>query len=140
MSRARPIPKRPISPPSSRITRGAKAIAEGEIFDATPANIEKRVKRFTLSNGLKVAFFPKKSRRRSRRRPLDAPFRQRESLPGKTTAAGFIGSLMMRGTKNLSRLKFKKSSINSPPALRRQRRRLAECELGNQTRHSTPTC
>ncbi len=42
---------------------GGQALAEGEAFEATPDNIEKRtVQRFQLPNGMKVALMPKKTR------------------------------------------------------------------------------
>ena len=69
-------------------------------FDATPENIEKRVKRFTLPNGLKVALFPKKSRGETIVGTLTLHFGNEDSLNGRTTAAGYVGSMMMRGTKN----------------------------------------
>src|SRR5439155_13208540 len=42
--------------------KGGKALVAGETFDPSPENIEKRVKRFTLSNGVKVAYLNKKTR------------------------------------------------------------------------------
>lgn len=86
--------------------KGGKAVAEGEVFDATPENIEKRVQRFTLSNGLKVAFFPKKTRGETVVGSLTLRFGNENSLLGKGVAAGFVGSLMIRGTKKLNRLEI----------------------------------
>jgi zinc protease len=83
--------------------KGGKAVAEGEAFDATPENIEKRVKRFTLPNGLKVALFPKKSRGETIVGRLTLHFGNEESLNGQVTAAGYVGAMMMRGTKNRTR-------------------------------------
>jgi zinc protease len=83
--------------------KGGKEVAQGEQFDATPENIEKRVKRFTLSNGLKVAFFPKKTRGETIVGTLVLHFGNEESLNGKTTAAGFVGRMLMRGSKNHTR-------------------------------------
>ena len=64
------------------------------------------MKRFTLSNGLKVAFFPKKTRGETVTGTLSLHFGNEESLLGQRTAAGYLGSLMTRGTKKYSRLEI----------------------------------
>src|SRR6185436_20677586 len=42
--------------------RGGDGVRLGESFDATPSNIESRVVRATLANGIRAAFLPKKTR------------------------------------------------------------------------------
>src|SRR5437764_1899660 len=42
--------------------KGDPALAAGEDFDPTPANLDARTERFALANGMKVAFMPKKTR------------------------------------------------------------------------------
>ncbi|MBI1830952.1 MAG: insulinase family protein [Planctomycetes bacterium] len=101
-----PIPETPNIAKLVRDFKGGKAVSEGEVFDATPANIEKRVQRFTLSNGLKVAFFPKKTRGDTIVGSITLRFGNEKSLLGKGTPAGFVGSMMMRGTKKLNRLEI----------------------------------
>ncbi len=49
-------------PRCSRATRASAAVAQGEAFDPSPANIEARVQRSQLPGGLKVALLPKKTR------------------------------------------------------------------------------
>jgi zinc protease len=98
-----PVPTAPDVDKLVKNFKGGKAVAEGEDFDATPENIEKRVKRFTLSSGLKVALFPKKSRGETIIGNLVIRFGNEQSLTGNETAAAFIGSLMLRGTKNRTR-------------------------------------
>ena len=83
--------------------KGGKALAEGETFDPTPANIEKRTKRLTLPNGLKVALLQKKTRGETVVGELTLHFGNEKSLAGYTSAARFLGPLMMRGTKKHSR-------------------------------------
>jgi zinc protease len=83
--------------------KGGKAVSEGEAFDATPENIEKRVKRFALKSGVKAAFFPKKSRGETITGRLVLRFGNEDSLVDHQTAASFVGSMMMRGTKNKTR-------------------------------------
>src|SRR5207253_2755301 len=44
--------------------KGGEEVAQGESFDPTTANIEKRVRRFELPGGVKAAFLPRKTRGR----------------------------------------------------------------------------
>jgi zinc protease len=98
-----PIPSKPDIDTLVKNFKGGKAVSAGEVFDATPENVEKRVKRFTLSNGVKVAYFPKKTRGETVTGTMSLHFGNEKSLAGENTAAGFIGSLMMRGTKKHTR-------------------------------------
>ena len=83
--------------------KGGKGMAEGEAFDPTPANIEARVKRITLTNGMKVALLQKKTRGEAVVGSFSLHFGNEKSLVGKTTGANFIGSLMTRGTEKKTR-------------------------------------
>ncbi len=82
---------------------GREAVAEGEAFDPTPANIDRRTRLVTLSNGVKVALLPKQTRGESV--TLQMAFRHgtEEALMGRATAGDLAGSMLMRGTKNRSR-------------------------------------
>ena len=101
---ARRSRRRPTSPSSSRITRGARRSIEGEVFDPTPANIEKRVQAVHAGQRPEGGLLPEEDARRNRRRHAVAPLRQREVAAWqKATAAGFVGSMMMRGTKKHNR-------------------------------------
>ena len=68
---------RPTSTTLVKDYKGGKAMAAGEAFDPTPENIEKRVRRSELSDGLKVALLPKKTPRRGGGGQVDAALRQR---------------------------------------------------------------
>jgi zinc protease len=83
--------------------KGRKSVALGEKFDPTPANIEARVKRLTLPSGIKVALLPKKTRGETVVGQLVLHFGNEESLKGQTTAASFLGRMMMRGTQKFTR-------------------------------------
>ena len=98
-----PIPATPDVEKLVKDFKGTKTIVQGEVFDPTFENIEKRVKRFTLSNGLKVAYFPKKTRGATVTGSLQLHFGNEKSLLGKSSAANFIGSMMTRGTKSYTR-------------------------------------
>lgn len=82
---------------------GREAVAEGEAFDPTPANIDRRTRTFELSNGVKVALLPKENRGESV--TLNLAFRHgtEAGLMGRATAGDLAGSMLMRGTKGRSR-------------------------------------
>ena len=82
--------------------KGRAATAEGEAFDATPANIESRVQRSGLPEGIKVTLLPKKSRGQEAHLELTLHYGNEENLKGLETAAEFLPQLMMRGTQKLS--------------------------------------
>jgi zinc protease len=83
--------------------KGGASIQQGEAFDPTPQNIEARVIRAKLPNGLKLVMFPKKTRGATVVASMTVRFGDEKSLFGKSTAASMAGSLLMRGTKNKNR-------------------------------------
>ncbi len=82
--------------------KGRAAIAEGEAFEATPETVEARVQRSELPEGIKVTLLPKKSRGEEVNLTLSLRYGNEENLKGLESAAGFLGELMLRGTKKLS--------------------------------------
>lgn len=83
--------------------KGGEAIAAGEAFDPTPANIESRVVRSKLPGGLKMVLLPKKTRGGTVSALITVRFGDEKSLFGKATAAQFAGGLLMRGTTRHTR-------------------------------------
>lgn len=83
--------------------KGGKELAAGEAFDPTPENIEKRVQRLTLPSGVKVALLNKKTRGEAVVGRMTLHFGNEKSLYDYKDAAGFMGSLMLRGTKKHDR-------------------------------------
>ncbi len=81
---------------------GREAISEGEEFDATPENVEARVKREDLPEAIKVTLFPKKTRGGDVHLVLTLHYGDEQNLKGLETAAGFLPDLMLKGTKKLS--------------------------------------
>jgi zinc protease len=79
------------------------AISRAEEFDPTPANIEKRLVRSKLSNGMKVAVLPKKMAGGTATVSIELHFGDAKSLGGQNTAAQFAGGLLMNGTKTKTR-------------------------------------
>src|SRR5439155_1740683 len=82
--------------------KGREAMAAGESFEPTPANIEARVQRMDLPEGIKVALLPKKTRGQEVQMLLTLRYGNEESLKGFEAAAGILPQLMLRGTKKLS--------------------------------------
>ncbi|MBA62763.1 MAG: pseudouridine synthase [Planctomycetaceae bacterium] len=80
--------------------KGREAVAQGEKFEATLDNIEKRTSLTTLESGVQAALLPKRSRGEQVVLNLSLNFGTLESLKGNDVAAGYIGPLMLRGTKN----------------------------------------
>ncbi len=82
---------------------GREAVAAGEEFDPSPENIESRTTRYTLSNGMKVALLPKKTRGET----VVARFRvflgDEEALTGLATAGSMAGAMLMRGSNGHTR-------------------------------------
>jgi zinc protease len=77
-------------------------MATGESFEPTPANIEARVQRMELPEGIKVALLPKKTRGQEVQMLLTLRYGNEENLKGFEVAAGMLPQLMLRGTKKLS--------------------------------------
>jgi zinc protease len=97
------IPDTPDAAVRLKDFKGGIAISEGETFDPTPANIEARVIRRTLPNGLKLVMFPKKTRGGTVVANLNVRFGDEKSLFGKSAVGSMTGALLMRGTKNKTR-------------------------------------
>ena len=82
---------------------GRAAVEQGEAFDPTPANIEARIQRVTLPNGLKLAMLPKKTRGATVTASLVLHYGDEKSVFDRGTAAQFAGSMLMRGTQKHTR-------------------------------------
>lgn len=102
-------PDRAEIPPSPNVAamlkdfKGGAAIAPGEAFDPSPANIESRVTRSRLPGGMKLVLLPKKTRGGTVVALVNLRFGDEKSLFGKNVAAQFAGGLLLRGTKNRTR-------------------------------------
>jgi zinc protease len=83
--------------------RGDAAVAVGETFDASPANIEARTKRTKLSGGMSLALLPKKTRGESVVASITLHFGDEKSLFGKSTAADLAAGMLERGTARHTR-------------------------------------
>ncbi|HEX8140627.1 MAG TPA: pitrilysin family protein [Pyrinomonadaceae bacterium] len=87
--------------------KGEAAVAVGEAFDASPANIEARTRRSTTPGGLKVALLPKKTRGGTVFAVVSLRFGDEKSLTGHATAAQLVAQMLMRGTTKHTRQQLK---------------------------------
>lgn len=96
----------PETPQLSKLFENFKTtieVTQAEAFEPTPANIEKRMVRTKLSNGLRVAILPKQTNGGTIHAALELHFGDEKSLAGKSAAAQMTAALLMRGTKTKSR-------------------------------------
>ena len=83
--------------------KGSVAVAEGEAFDPTPANIDARTERLTLPSGMKVVLMPKKTRGATVHAVIDLHFGTVESLKNKDSLGSLTADSLIRGTSSLNR-------------------------------------
>ena len=88
---------------ATRDYKGNAALAEGEVFDPSTTNVEKRTTRSALANGFKLALLPKQTRGNTVNAVLNVRFGDEKSLFNRTTAAQFMGSMLDKGTKTKTR-------------------------------------
>lgn len=82
--------------------KGRAVVAAGEAFTATPANIDARTKQVDLAGGAKGAILNKKNKGEQVTALVTIRYGDEKNLMGMEQAASVLGSLMMRGTKQLS--------------------------------------
>ena len=73
------------------------SVSAGEAFDSTPANVERRIARATLANGMKLAMLSKASRGETVTATIQLRFGDDKSLAGLKPTAELTGILLMRG-------------------------------------------
>jgi zinc protease len=83
--------------------KGNAAVSAGEVFDASPANIESRLRRVTLPGGAKVMLLPKQTRGDTVSAVIRLSFGDEKSLAGQARIAQMTGQLLMRGTTKRTR-------------------------------------
>ncbi|HEU4935686.1 MAG TPA: pitrilysin family protein [Vicinamibacterales bacterium] len=79
------------------------SVVRGESFDPTIANIDSRIVRSKLPNGMKVAVLSKKTANNMVSAAIDLRFGDATTLAGQREAASFAGALLMAGTKSHTR-------------------------------------
>ncbi len=83
--------------------KGDAAIAAGEAFDPSPANIEKRTTRKSLAGGAELALLPKKTRGETVYLSGVLRFGTAGTLEGLDTAGSFASDMLLRGSKKHTR-------------------------------------
>lgn len=82
--------------------KGRAKVSEGEAFDASPMNIQKRTVFGKLDSGLKFALLSKETRGDRVTLQAQLHYGTETSLKGKKIAAEILPALLSRGTKQLS--------------------------------------
>jgi zinc protease len=85
----------------------SKSLALGEAFDPSPANIESRVVRRQLANGINAALLSKKTRGGRVVVNLALHWGDEKSLFNREVACDFAGSMLIRGSKQHTRAQLK---------------------------------
>lgn len=96
----------PASPNIVEILKDYKGDAEtvmGEVFDASPGNIESRVRRSDLANGMKLALLSKKTRGGTVVATLTLRYGDETSLKNRGRDAQMAAAMLIRGTKQHTR-------------------------------------
>ncbi|MDR3719483.1 MAG: pitrilysin family protein [Bryobacteraceae bacterium] len=86
--------------------KGNQTVEQGEAFDASPANIDKRTVRGSIG-GIKTALLQKKTRGNQVIVMLQLHFGDEKTLQGREMAASMAGQMLMRGTAKHTRQQLK---------------------------------
>jgi zinc protease len=86
--------------------KGDAAVAAGEAFDPTPANLEARTQRVTLGNGMKLLLLPKKTRGGTVKMVLRLDHGDEKSLFGLKPTGTLTAEMLERGTAKRSRQQY----------------------------------
>lgn len=83
--------------------KGEAAVEQGEDFDSSPANIEKRTQKIVGKGTIKQALLPKKTRGNVVSARITLRFGDLNSLQNKATVASLTADMLNKGTKTKSR-------------------------------------
>lgn len=87
--------------------KGRAAMAQGEAFDPSPANIDGRTKRVELPNTIEMALLPKSTRGSEVNVRMTLRMGDVKSLENKSTVSSFAAALLDKGTTTRSRQQIK---------------------------------
>jgi len=87
--------------------RGGDGVRLGEAFDPSPGNIESRLVRRELANGIRASFLPKRTRGGRVVALLTLHWGDEKRLTNREVACDLAGGMLMRGTKKHSRAELK---------------------------------
>ncbi len=87
--------------------KGSATVAAGEAFDPSPANIEARVQRRELANGIRTALLPKRTRGAKVVAQIGLHWGDEQSTAGRSTACSLASGMLSRGTQQRSRAELR---------------------------------
>jgi zinc protease len=94
-----PLPAQPDVVALVKDYKGQAGSSEGEAFEASIANIEKRTERSTLASGMKLALLAKKTRGQAAKIVLRINAGAESDLRGLVDAVALLPDMVQRGTK-----------------------------------------
>ncbi len=97
------IPEAPAIEPLVKDYKGRELLSQGEAFDPSYSNIDKRTVNADLGGGLKLTMLPKKTRGDQVIARINFRLGDAESLKGQDAAGQFAGSMLRRGTSKRTR-------------------------------------
>ncbi len=87
--------------------KGRAVMAQGEAFDASPANIDGRTKRVELPNTIEMALLPKTTRGSDVNATMTFRYGDAKSLMNKASASSFTAQMLNKGTTTRTRQQIK---------------------------------
>jgi zinc protease len=102
-----PIPEAPDVATQLKDYKGDPEVAQGEAFDPSPLNVEKRTERTSLPGGLKLALLPKKTRGATVAATITLRFGDEKSLSNQGQLPALTASMLQRGTMKHTREQLK---------------------------------
>lgn len=87
--------------------KGRAAIAQGEAFDASPANIDGLTKRVELPNTIEMALLPKSTRGSDVNATMTFRYGDAKRLMNKASASSFTAQMLNKGTTTRTRQQIK---------------------------------
>ncbi len=87
--------------------RSSESVDAGEAFEPSPQNIEKRVMRRTLANGIKLALLPKKTRGGNVVATMSLYWGDEKTKSDRGPSCGLASGMLMRGTRKHTRAQLR---------------------------------
>ncbi|SOE20906.1 zinc protease [Spirosomataceae bacterium TFI 002] len=87
--------------------KGRELVAEGEVFDPSPANIDSRTIEGKFANGMEYALLPKATRGNTVAMDMTLRIGDEMSLKNMGVTDNLTASMLMMGTKNMNRQEIK---------------------------------
>lgn len=103
------VPKAPTVSSLVKDYKGGAAVATGEAFDSSAANIDRRTKRATLPSGMKTMLLSKKTRGEKVNAQIILRIGDEKSLFGKNEIGGLTANMLDRGTTKHTKKELKDS-------------------------------